>query len=112
VLDVPPTASPDEIRRTYRRRVRAYHPDTRTASQALASADDNQLQLLIAAYDILRDPERRARYDRAAARRNRVVRRSSAHDPGETTSSTSAVTVRILGVTLDLDGVTIRRPPE
>jgi len=65
VLGVSPTATQAEITHAYRTRLRAHHPDTRhpPASQ---TADD-ALRQVLAAYNLLRDPARRADYDRATA---------------------------------------------
>ena len=106
VLGLPPTATPDEIRQAYRSQVRAHHPDTRTTPQSRPSADQ-QLRRVLTAYALLRDPERRARYDRAAKRSPTAPRA-----PAETIPPNSAVTVRILGVTLRLGGLTVRRLSE
>ncbi|QIJ61273.1 J domain-containing protein [Streptomyces sp. JB150] len=71
VLGVPRSASAREITVAYRRLVRALHPDTAprerpdTAPRDPAVPDD--LAAVLAAYDTLRDPGRRAAYD--AARR-------------------------------------------
>lgn len=58
VLGVAATASPVEIAHAYRRRVRSQHPDTGhdTGSEGLSA--------VVAAYAVLRDPARRADYDR------------------------------------------------
>lgn len=63
VLGVPRSASAREITVAYRRLVRALHPDT--GPRGPAAPDD--LADVLAAYDTLRDPRRRAAYD--AARR-------------------------------------------
>jgi curved DNA-binding protein CbpA len=64
VLGVSPTATQAEITHAYRTRLRAHHPDTRqTLSPQTA---DDSLRQLLAAYAVLRDPARRADYDRAA----------------------------------------------
>ncbi len=107
VLGLPPTATPDEITNAYRRQVRTLHPDTRTTPQ---SAADEQLRQVLAAYALLRDPERRARYnrvatlyDRVATRYDRAAKRrpTASRAPAETTNTpNSAGTVRILGLTL------------
>lgn len=103
VLGVPSTATSDEIRRAYHRQVRLHHPDTKPASQS-APFDDVQFHRLLTAYAVLRDPDRRASYDRAVARRNRTAmggftaQRSGAETP---IRPNSAGSVRVLGLTFD-----------
>jgi len=63
VLGGPPTATPTQITHAYRRQLRDHHPDTRTP-QPNSGADERLLEIL-AAYALLRDPARRAAYDRA-----------------------------------------------
>ena len=63
VLGVSPTATQAEITHAYRTRLRTHHPDTRhTPSPQTA---DEHLRQVLAAYALLRDPARRADYDRA-----------------------------------------------
>jgi curved DNA-binding protein CbpA len=65
VLGVSPTATQTEIAHAYRAGLRTHHPDTRhTPSPSTA---DERLRQLVAAYAVLRDPARRADYDRRAA---------------------------------------------
>ena len=64
VLGVSPTATQAEITHAYRTRLRAHHPDTRHPA-ASKTDDDDDLRQVLAAYDLLRDPARRADYDRA-----------------------------------------------
>ncbi|MFD3499440.1 J domain-containing protein [Streptomyces sp. NPDC058678] len=59
VLDVPRDASAVEITAAYRRLVRLLHPDARPADPAAA----DHLADVLAAYDTLGDPNRRAAYD-------------------------------------------------
>ena len=59
VLGLPREASAEEITRAYRRAARASHPD----SAAAGSTD--RFQAVSDAYDELRDPERRAVFDRS-----------------------------------------------
>lgn len=60
ILEVTRTASGDEIKKAYRQMALRYHPDR--------NPDDTQAEALFKeaaeAYDILRDPDKRARYDR------------------------------------------------
>jgi hypothetical protein len=59
VLGVARTATPDQMRAAYRTRARAYHPD--------AGGDPDEMRRLNAAWRVLRDPARRAAYDRHLA---------------------------------------------
>lgn len=56
VLGVARTASPEEIKKAYRRRARESHPDT--------GGDEEVFKRVTHAHQVLSDPERRARYDR------------------------------------------------
>jgi curved DNA-binding protein CbpA len=58
-LGVQPTASPDEIKKAYRKLAQQHHPDKQGAD-----ADRTKFQEIQEAYDVLSDPERRDRYDR------------------------------------------------
>lgn len=63
VLDVSRDASPGEITSAYRRMVRLLHPDARPGDPAAAE----RLADVLAAYDTLDDPGRRAAYDAGRA---------------------------------------------
>ena len=64
VLSVPPTASQEQIERAYKRLVLIAHPDLyATDPRAQAWAND-RMKLINGAYDVLRDPAKRAGYDR------------------------------------------------
>ena len=62
ILGVAATASAEEITRAFHRLARRYHPDTQAGQ---GSPDD--LAALVMAYQVLRDPDRRAGYDRELA---------------------------------------------
>ncbi len=57
-LNVARTASADEIKKAYRRLARKYHPDVSKEKDAEAKFKDVQ-----EAYEVLKDPEKRAAYD-------------------------------------------------
>src|SRR3954452_3719974 len=57
-LGVSRTASADEIKKAYRRLARKFHPDV--SKEKDAEAKFKQLQ---EAYEVLKDPEKRAAYD-------------------------------------------------
>ncbi|MGE5357395.1 MAG: molecular chaperone DnaJ [Bacteroidales bacterium] len=59
VLGIKPTASPDEIKRAYRRLARRYHPDINPGDPAA----EQRYQQISLAYETLIDPGRRRRYD-------------------------------------------------
>ncbi len=77
VLDVPRRATPEELKRRWRDLAREHHPD-----RAVGDAPEQQrltarMARINAAYDLLRDPVRRARHDASPS-----AQRAS-HDPDE-----------------------------
>ena len=71
-LSIPRDATQAEISHAYRALLRRHHPDTRAqADDAQLGVSDGVLRDVLAAYAILRDPARRAAYDRACERRPR-----------------------------------------
>jgi curved DNA-binding protein len=59
VLGVPRGASNEDIRRAYRKLARQYHPDVNKEAGA-----EDRFKEISEAYEVLRDPEKRERYDR------------------------------------------------
>ncbi len=58
VLEVPRTASADEIKKSYRRLARKYHPDV-----SKSAGTENRFKEVSEAYEVLGDVEKRKRYD-------------------------------------------------
>ena len=63
VLGTSPTATQAEITHAYRRHLRDHHPDIRPGKSNIET--DERLRQVLEAYALLRDPQRRAAYDRA-----------------------------------------------
>ena len=59
-LDVPRTASDEEIKKSYRKLAMKYHPDRNNGSKEA----EERFKEITEAYDVLRDPQKRAAYDR------------------------------------------------
>lgn len=75
MLGVTPQATLQEIKRAYRRLARLHHPDLNK------EARDDLIKRLNQAYEILRDPQKRAAYDAQFAQRERRSSRPSRQQP-------------------------------
>lgn len=62
ILGVPKQATQDEIKRSYRKLARKYHPDVSQETDA-----EERFKELGEAYEVLKDPEKRAAYDQLGA---------------------------------------------
>src|SRR5229473_3361348 len=62
VLGVPRTATADEIKTAFRKLARKYHPDVNKAAGA-----EDKFKEIGEAYEVLKDPDKRAKYDRYGA---------------------------------------------
>jgi molecular chaperone DnaJ len=60
VLEVPKSASDEEIKKSYRKLAMTYHPDRNNG----AKEAEERFKEITEAYDVLRDPQKRAAYDR------------------------------------------------
>ena len=80
-LRVRPSASQQEIARAYRALMRNLHPDVdggrppESAAGEQGAARNDDLLLIMQAFAVLRDPGRRAAYDRSRARSQAVSHR-------------------------------------
>ncbi len=61
ILGISRQASPEEIKRAYRRLARQYHPDAFKGDKAEA---ERRFREIAEAYEVLSDPDKRAQYDR------------------------------------------------
>ena len=71
LLGVRPNADDATIRAAFRKAVKAYHPDANAGDRTA----EQRFMEITAAHAILRDPERRANYDRALDRRRQKLLR-------------------------------------
>ena len=77
-LGVPRDASSEDIRRAYRKLARQYHPDVNKEPDA-----EDRFKEISEAYEVLRDPEKRERYDRLGANWKAGEDVSGAADSGQ-----------------------------
>ncbi|MGA2181987.1 MAG: DnaJ domain-containing protein [Bryobacteraceae bacterium] len=66
ILQLSPKADPDTIRRVFRVLAQRYHPDNRE------SGNEETFKQVMAAYEVLNDPERRAAFDAKRLDSNRI----------------------------------------
>jgi molecular chaperone DnaJ len=64
ILGVSKTASPEEIKKVYRKLARQYHPDKNPGDDEA----EERFKEVQGAYDVLSDPEKRKQYDRVGPR--------------------------------------------
>ena len=65
ILKIRAEATPDEIREAYRSLSTVWHPDRFKQGTKVAETAAEEMKAIKTAYDVLKDPARRAEYDRA-----------------------------------------------
>ena len=69
-LEVPKTATADEIKKSFRKLAREFHPDTNPNNPAA----EERFKRISEAYDVLGDPEKRAKYDQLSSQYSQYQR--------------------------------------
>lgn len=69
-LEVPKTATADEIKKSFRRLAREFHPDTNPNNPAA----EERFKRISEAYDVLGDAEKRAKYDQLSSQYSQYQR--------------------------------------
>ena len=77
VLGVERGASEEELKKAYRKLAMQYHPDQNNGDAAAAE----RFKELAEAYDVLRDPDKRERYDRYGMAGLTATAAGTAHAP-------------------------------
>ncbi|GBD06626.1 Curved DNA-binding protein [bacterium HR21] len=71
ILGIEPSASPEEIKRAYRKLALQYHPDRNPGNKEA----EERFKEIAEAYEVLADPEKRAKYDQLYAQWKEFQRR-------------------------------------
>src|SRR5689334_21542711 len=75
ILGVPKTASPEDIRKAYRKLARQHHPDV--AKEKDKKAAEAKFKEINEANDVLSDPAKRKKYDELGADWDKVPRQGA-----------------------------------
>jgi curved DNA-binding protein CbpA len=80
ILDVPPHSSDSAIKRRWRELAREHHPDRAAGDREVAAQLTKRMARINAAYDLLRDPGRRSRFDASPEGSRSRARAGAAED--------------------------------
>jgi curved DNA-binding protein CbpA len=84
ILDVPPDATPEQIKAAYRILVQLHHPDRlQQSNPSVRQYAEERLKRINEAYTVLSDPAKRAKYDALYAHRTRRAAPSEYDAPAE-----------------------------
>ena len=83
VLNVPCDATEEEIKTAYRNMLKAFHPDYYTGDKVFA---ENMTRRIVEAYSVLKDAERRRRYDDALSI-NKDIRKNGTESASNNTKA-------------------------
>ena len=82
LLEIPPQASTEDVKRSFRAQIARYHPDkVQHLGKEFQSLAADRAAELTEAYRILSDPGRRAEYDRACAEAGATMSSPSSSEP-------------------------------
>jgi DnaJ domain/PilZ domain len=104
VMQLSPKADPDTIHRVYRLLAQRHHPDNQE------TGDPAQFKLLLEAYRVLSDPERRAAYDATLARAREL--RWKIFDSAESAHGTEAERRKRTGILSILYAQRLNQPSQ
>ena len=90
-LGVTKNASQEEIQRAYRKLARKYHPDVNKTPDA-----EEKFKDIGEAYEVLKDPDKRAKYDRYGAAWKAAQQGGGTPPPAMRTSGSTSAARRIL----------------
>jgi tetratricopeptide (TPR) repeat protein len=80
ILGITPRSTIDDVKRSFRRRAKQLHPDVRSRAATLKRTfnPDEEMRILLKAYEILSNPRKRLAYDRI--RRQHILARKKRFD--------------------------------